>query len=185
MTSVVKKIVVPTEKRPICKTSKCKNKSQHMGRYDKDGYPLFRSYCIKCHNERRLIFQEKASQIDRRSVSPCKVPGCKKKCGISGTDHYGNIKFTVFCKEHAGLSNSYLLFRKDYCENIDSRLGFKCTTNVHWKGMLDVDHINGNPFDNREENFQTLCKCCHSYKSNVNKDYITPGRKTLRENKKS
>jgi hypothetical protein len=43
--------------------------------------------------------------------------------------------------------------------------------------MLDVDHINGDPFDSRTENLQTLCKCCHAVKSNINRDYATPGRK--------
>ena len=51
--------------------------------------------------------------------------------------------------------------------------------------MLDVDHINGNPEDNRPENYQTLCKCCHAYKGNKNGDYRTPGRKKLKEAKKN
>lgn len=73
----------------------------------------------------------------------------------------------------------YLRYRKTYCENNDSRLGFRCTTNIFWDGMLDVDHINGNPSDNRPCNLQTLCKCCHAYKTSKYKDYDTPGRKAL------
>jgi len=75
----------------------------------------------------------------------------------------------------------YLKYRKDYCENIDGRLGYKCTTTIVWDGQLDTDHINGDPTDNRPENLQTLCKCCHAYKTNQNKDYATLGRKALKE----
>ena len=69
--------------------------------------------------------------------------------------------------------------RRDYCENISGFLGFKCTTNLMWDGMLDVDHKNGNPSDNRKINLQTLCKCCHAYKTHKNKDAQTPGRTVL------
>ena len=74
----------------------------------------------------------------------------------------------------------YKIHRKKYCENIDGRLGFKCTTTIidpEWQ--LDTDHINGNPSDNRKENLQTLCKCCHSIKTRDSKDYASPGRKAL------
>ena len=74
----------------------------------------------------------------------------------------------------------YKKYRKDFCENIDGRLGFKCTTtiiDIEWQ--LDTDHINGNPTDNREENLQTLCKCCHAIKTRDSKDYASLGRKSL------
>ena len=74
----------------------------------------------------------------------------------------------------------YKIHRKKYCENIDGRLGFKCTTTIidpEWQ--LDTDHINGNPNDNKKENLQTLCKCCHSIKTRDSKDYASPGRKSL------
>lgn len=178
------KIVVPLNKRPICKTSGCNNKTQHLGTYKANGYPNFRAYCITCHADRRLAFQANASLIDRRSLPSCEVPNCRKRVEVFGSDHYGNIKYTVFCKDHACTINGYSLWRKTYCENIDGRLGFTCTTNIVWEGMLDVDHINGNPEDNRPENYQTLCKCCHAYKGNKNGDYKTPGRKKLKEAKK-
>jgi hypothetical protein len=49
-------------------------------------------------------------------------------------------------------------------------------------GMLDRDHIDGNPDNEPEDgsNFQTLCKCCHAYKTIKNKDYLTPGRKKIK-----
>ena len=81
--------------------------------------------------------------------------------------------------------SKYLWYREEvnYCENIDGRLGFVCNTNVVkipkiWNGMLDVDHIDGNHKNNKRENLQTLCKCCHAYKSWKEEDWKTPGRKT-------
>ena len=68
---------------------------------------------------------------------------------------------------------------KTYCENVDSRLGFRCTTTIMLSSQLEVDHIDGNPSNNAGENLQTLCGCCHTYKTLKEKDYLTPGRKAL------
>lgn len=179
------KIVVPHNKRPICKTTGCKNKTQHLGTYKANGYPNFRKYCVPCHNERRDHFQKQAESVDRRSLPKCEIPTCKKKVEVFGSDHKGVLKYTVFCKDHVGSINTYLIFRKNYCENIDERLGFKCTTTIFWQGMLDVDHIDGNSDNNDPKNLQTLCKCCHAYKTNKYGDYKTPGRKKLKEAKKN
>jgi 5-methylcytosine-specific restriction endonuclease McrA len=87
---------------------------------------------------------------------------------------------------HQGIkSNSYgwdyKKFRKDYCENIDGRLGFVCTaTIVEPMWQLDADHIDGDPTNNTEDNIQTLCKCCHAVKTKDSQDYLTDGRKTLK-----
>lgn len=69
----------------------------------------------------------------------------------------------------------------NYCENIDGRLGFTCTTTIILDcGMLHADHKNGVPWDHRTSNMQTLCSCCHSYKSHVFKDYASAGRKSAK-----
>ena len=86
----------------------------------------------------------------------------------------------------------YRMYRLDYCENIDERLGFKCTTTAppqeliekvidsgYYEGHLQVDHIDGIPSNNDPDNLQTLCACCHAFKTAMKKDYLKPGRKGL------
>jgi len=131
----------------------------------------------------------------------CKVVGCNNPGHDITPQEYrlkGRIKRRPLCFEHyyatlavkkgmdpADWRNSYKEYRynmKNYCENIDGRLGFKCTTTIIlYCGMLENDHKNGVPFDHSPSNMQTLCSCCHKYKSNIYKDYATRGRKSYRE----
>ena len=68
---------------------------------------------------------------------------------------------------------------KPFCENRDGRLGFICRCKIHHPTMLQLDHIDGNPSNNDPSNRQTLCANCHRYKTYVNKDHLSPGRKQL------
>jgi len=61
--------------------------------------------------------------------------------------------------------------KKAYCENIDGRLGYRCSATIPYPGALELDHIDGDRCNNIEANIQTLCKVCHSYKSHKNKDF--------------
>ena len=62
--------------------------------------------------------------------------------------------------------------KKDYCENIDGRLGFECTATIVGSYQLDMDHIDGDHYHNVPENIQTICKNCHAVKSRENKDHL-------------
>ena len=73
-------------------------------------------------------------------------------------------------------------YKKNYCENKDSRLGFKCPVDKNWifpNSVLHGDHKNGNHEDNRPDNLQTLCSICHHLKGVKSGDFVsaTKGRK--------
>jgi hypothetical protein len=113
-------------------------------------------------------------------------------CNNSG-QHTGNYRkdgtpiFRKQCAKHHGMKYGingweYKKHRKDYCENNDGRLGYKCNYKIRIEGQLQVDHKNGNPTDNRKRNLQTLCANCHVFKTLMNKDYNSPGRKYFKYN---
>ena len=113
----------------------------------------------------------------------CIVDGCNKTGQHTGKYRVdGTPLFRKKCEMHHGIEHGingweYRIHRKKYCENKDGRLGFKCKYKIQIEAQLQVDHMNGNPTDHREENLQTLCANCHVYKTLFNKDYESPGRK--------
>ena len=165
--------------RPKCEIDGCTRNAQWVGKYRSDGSRIYRKYCVTHHRERGEKFNELKAKTNRRSAPVCNAVGCQKKTTLCGTDINSNPLYTTYCPDHLNLSTAYLAFRKTYCENIDGRLGHVCTTTITMPAMLQVDHIDGNPQNNLTSNLQTLCACCHIHKTITNKDYLSPGRKSL------
>jgi hypothetical protein len=118
----------------------------------------------------------------------CEFEGCNKLGRNVGKNKDGSIKRANICEMHFGIKYQrngwqYKIYRKTYCENIDGRLGFKCTTTITdllpYEYQLDADHKDGDPTNNSKDNIQTFCKSCHAVKTHMYKDYLTPGRKAL------
>ena len=69
------------------------------------------------------------------------------------------------------------IHKKDYCENIDGRLGWVCPVPAEsWKALgmlnaLDLEHLDGDHFNNSPDNVDTCCKLCHGKKSEINNDF--------------
>jgi len=117
--------------------------------------------------------------------------------GVKSSIHLTAKRAGLSLLEFRAKNHPYLWARKDYCENIDGRIGFVCNTVLptremlnaagltDWEPMqfLEVDHIDGNHTHNDIKNLQTLCKHCHTIKSYKYEDYLTPGRKTRGSNK--
>jgi 5-methylcytosine-specific restriction endonuclease McrA len=131
--------------------------------------------------EIQLIFKTHENRI-------CETKGCTNLGRNNGKNKDGTIKRANICEMHFGIKYQkngwqYKVFRKNYCENIDGRLGFTCTTTitdlVPIECQLHADHIDGDPSNNVEENIQTFCPSCHTVKTHLNKDYLSPGRKAL------
>jgi hypothetical protein len=120
------------------------------------------------------IFRDLIASGKYKGRTKCIVTGCDKpgqNMGIKRKD--GTTRYRATCEKHHATKYGigdwvYKKYRKDYCENVDGRLGFMCTTTIlleHAENMLDTDHINNNHDDNSKSNMQTLCACCHRIKT--------------------
>lgn len=136
--------------RPTCQANGCDRQAMATGKYRKDGTPIYR----------RRADTGYVCDLHHRELT-----GASK--GLTATDWTNSF-------------HPYRQHRETYCENIDGRLGYKCRCEIKISAQLQVDHINGDPTDNRPENLQTLCANCHIYKTHMSKDYATPGRKALK-----
>ena len=70
--------------------------------------------------------------------------------------------FAVYRRNVIKYRYPYAVHKKDYCEHCD----FKP---VHIS-QLDVDHIDGDRWNNDPANLQTLCANCHRLKTHLNDD---------------
>jgi hypothetical protein len=101
----------------------------------------------------------------------CVVLGCERPASEVKKNKDGTKKYRITCSKHH--KTDLKLTKKDYCENIDGRLGYTCTTTILGLYQLQVDHIDGNRYNNSLDNIQTLCACCHSYKTHMEKNHLT------------
>ena len=171
------KIFVPIDERPICSKKGCNEARQHTGNYSVAGYPFWRKTCSKHHG----------NAIAKKHGAKSLAEVVDDKQGLTVAEYQKQVLIKMAKKQgmtvndYINSKHPYRKHRKDYCENRDKRLGFKCNYKIRFSGQLEVDHINGKPWDNRIVNLQTLCCNCHTYKTNIKKDYATPGRKSLKK----
>ena len=127
----------------ICEVPGCNSLGQHMGKYRIDGSVVRRKHCAKHHHK---LYEKKYGKTLITTVA-------------------NNAGFNT-ANQYISSIHKYKKYRKDYCENIDSRLGFKCTTTIvdMWY-QLETDHIDEDHNNDVEENMQTLCACCHRIKT--------------------
>jgi hypothetical protein len=81
--------------------------------------------------------------------------------------------------ENSKFKNSSHLKNRLYKEGIKDRKCEKCEQTENWRGKkmsLILDHINGNPTDNRLENLQILCPNC-----NATTETFSKGHKKLKK----
>jgi hypothetical protein len=161
--------------RPRCHIEGCGRPQQYKGSGRRDGSMMFRKTCSLHHS----------NAIAKKHGVKSLIHVIAKNAGFDSVQDYQDSlakgKGFDSATQYRNSKHPYLKHRKSYCENIDGRFGFKCTTTIMIDAMLQVDHIDGNPSNNDIHNLQTLCACCHVYKTITNKDYQSPGRKSLKE----
>jgi hypothetical protein len=120
------------------------------------------------------VFRDLITNGRYKGRPKCVVIGCCKPGHDIGKKRVDGTKmYRATCGRHHHIKYdigdwAYKKYRKNYCENVDGRLGFICTTTIipeYAENMLDTDHINNNHNDNRKINMQTLCACCHRVKT--------------------
>lgn len=177
------KILTKNSETPTCQVPGCCNKADNLrggenpnyrkSKWVREEYGVEEGWVCKKHHNRKI-----AERRGEKSI----LHVLARNAGFGdNVTAYTNSK------------HPYLKYRKSYCENQDGRLGFTCSytgpsteqllemgVNDTFMGWLQVDHIDGNSDNNTKENLQTLCACCHTVKTAINKDYSSPGRKTLK-----
>jgi 5-methylcytosine-specific restriction endonuclease McrA len=119
-------------------------------------------------------------QEDRPLCVNCGRPARYHTKNSDGSVKYWR-KYCTMCHKNQGQNQyRYRLKKKKKCEVC----GFKA---VH-PCQLDVDHINGDHKDDRDENLMTLCANCHRLKTVMNGDhngieYIPNNQGIIKENK--
>ena len=105
-----------------------------------------------------------------KGLPKCTEEGCEQPgqhTGVYRKD--GSVVYRKHCIAHHAIrynmDGGYKLSKKDYCENVDGRLGFVCTSTIIDSCQLEVDHANNKHKDNTKTNLDTLCSCCHNYKT--------------------
>lgn len=117
----------------------------------------------------------KGKPYRNRSCSSCYKRAYKEKNGKTIAKKTAENAGYKNESQYSASKHKYKKHRKQFCENIDARLGFKCTSTIidHWY-QLEVDHIDSNKNNNSKSNLQTLCACCHriktKYDTNSNKE---------------
>jgi 5-methylcytosine-specific restriction endonuclease McrA len=103
----------------------------------------------------------------------CKVEGCNKPADNAGNGRY-HLRCGVHHKSKFNFKGrKHTKYKKDYCENIDGRIGerygieggFKCINKIIIPGQLEVDHMDGDRSNEHPVNFETLCVSCHRVKT--------------------
>lgn len=141
---------------PRCSHRGCKNPKSVVST-NKLGLPYYRKLCAKHHTEHM----------------------CSKH-GVSSMLTLTAARQDLTPTEYQNKNHIYRKHRKSYCENIDGHLGYVCDSTIRLSGQLQVDRVDGCPTNNNIENLKTYCMMCHYVKTHQNKDYASPGRKTLK-----
>lgn len=126
--------------------------------------------------------EQKQKFYDSGNTLPkCINIGCNNNVSVR---NWGNWSFKTECNRCIRLrvkkiiQDNIVFHKKQYCENIDGHLGFRCPVPnqsdwEHFQSGLDLDHLDGNHNNNEPHNVKTYCKLCHTRKGIIKGDVIS------------
>ena len=132
-----------------------------------------------------------------KTIPQCINKGCTKSVAIRHWSAQGDPSLKTECctcsrSRIKGKTIPGITFhKKNYCENKDCILGFKCPMDPERYGefpsdIYDMDHKDGNHHNNVPENLITICKVCHSRKGKESGDFNSQKKSSrLHKNKKA
>ena len=114
----------------------------------------------------------------------CLNPGCGRPVTHCGT------RWRPFCQRcHVAgykklpLPEGVTSFKTGKCSNSDGHLGFMCGWDYEkspWAlGLTQIDHKDGNHWNNTPENADELCDPCHTMKGMLQGDYKLQNKKKV------
>mgnify|MGYP001203272338 CR=1 FL=1 len=136
-------------------------------------------------NKTQAMLNKERYLAEGNKIPTCVNKGCNNDVVVRDWKYYSFKHMCSNCtnrlQKGEGPRQGVTFYKKNYCENKDERLGFKCPVNENWSfpnSVLHGDHINGDHEDNRHENLQTLCSICHHLKGLKSGDFnsVTKGR---------
>lgn len=118
-----------------------------------------------------------------KKIPKCVNKGCNNDVIVRDWKYYSFKHICSDCQRRLskGLPprDGVTFYKKNYCENKDARLGFKCPVNEDFQfpnSVLHGDHIDGDHENNEPENLQTLCSICHHLKGMKSGDFISAAK---------
>jgi hypothetical protein len=175
--------------RPVCAVPGCNKLATNMVAVTKPDWPKWRK------SEWILDTYPQVKPGDHYCCGSCHQKNTARVHGVKSAKHltakragFGNNVTKFLNATHA-----FRQHRRPSCDNIDGRIGFDCPTEgkiLPWEGMLDVDHITGEHskarghWKNDPNLLQTLCKCCHAWKSITYGDNVAWEDKTPQQQQK-
>ena len=128
------------------------------------------------------------------TIPQCINHGCNKDVAIRHWSAQGDPSLKTECSRcssariKGNIVEGIQFHKKNYCENKDSILEFKCPMDKTRydefpSDIYDMDHKDGNHHNNTPENLITICKVCHARKGREVGDFNSQ-KKSSRKHKK-